>query len=281
MRWRWRRLLIIPLLGSAHACDCGGCGDSSGGTGSRASSSSSSGSSGCEITCGPVDLNACGVGGLCLPSVEGGTCPGGLLLDPRRVGDGGGVCCLLPAPACLSVGGVCQTSCPRGTVDGDCGDAGVCCMPAPGGDDGSSGMAATDEEASTDAEDAMVEGSCNGAPCASGCSCVPFLLDAASASSDGATIPADGATLSEDAGGGMCVCPLADAGADAEGLEDADAADAAASGESGDAEMSDAAEAGDAMTPADASDAGGSCGVILCVAGCACTTPAASACTCP
>ncbi len=280
MRWRWRRLLIIPLLGSAHACDCGGCGD--GGSDTSSHASSSSGSSGCEITCSPLDFNACGVGGICLPSLEGGTCLGGLLLDPTAsCGDGGGVCCVMPPPACSAAGGMCQTSCPQGIIDGDCGDAGVCCMPAPSGDDGSSGMVVTDDEASTDAEDATVEGSCNGSPCASGCSCVPFLPDAGSASSDGATIPADGATLSQDAGGGMCVCPLVDASADAGSLEDADAADAEASGEAGDAEMSDAAEAGDAMTPADAADAGGSCGVILCAAGCTCTSPAASACTCP
>lgn len=81
--------------------------------------------------------------------------------------------------------------------------------------------------------------------------------------------------------GGMCVRPLADASADEGGLEDADAADAGASGESVDAEMSDVAEAGDAMTLADTPNAAGSCGVILCAAGCTCTSPGASACTCP
>jgi hypothetical protein len=85
----------------------------------------------------------------------------------------------------------------------------------------------------------------------------------------------------------MCVCAVAEASADTQGLEDADAADAAdagASGESGDAEMNDAAEAGDAMTLADGSveaDAAGPCGVILCAAGCVCTSPAASECVCP
>jgi hypothetical protein len=280
MRWRWRRLLILPLLASVHACDCGGCGDSDGTT-----SINRGGSSGCDwhpdFSCS-LDLNACGIGGLCLVS-EGGTCPGNLLLDPTAsCGDGGGFCCVLPAPACSALGGVCQAACPQGTIDGDCGDAGVCCMPAPSGDDSSSGMEVPDGASSTDAEDAEVTGSCNGAPCASGCACVPLVPDAALLATDGATLPPDGATLSPDAGGGLCVCLPVDASTDAEGLENA--ADAGTSGEGGDAQMSDAANAVDAMTSADGSveaGAGGPCGVLLCAGGCTCTSPTASECVCP
>ncbi len=202
--------------------------------------------------------------------------------------DGGGVCCTPPLPACADLGGVCQASsdlCLQGTLDGDCGDAGACCSPPLSGDDVSSDDGAPELDAlSTDAEDApntVAIGSCNGAPCASGCACMPYVSDAGSASSDSATLPMDGSILSTDADGGMCVCPLVDASMDAEGLEDADAADAEASGESRDAEITDAAEAEDAMTPAGASDAGGSCGVIICAAGCTCSSIAASACTCP
>ncbi len=262
MRWGWRRLLIVPLLASVHACDCG------------------SGDWGCSInwdpSCGPL-ASPCGIGGQC--ASDGGACPEGFRIDPTTsCDDGGGICCAPPLPACAELSGVCQASsdfCLQGTLDGDCGDAGVCCSPSPTDDDGSSDDGPQPLDAlSEDAPDTAAIGSCNGAPCASGCSCVPFLPDAGSASSDGAT-------LSQNAGGGMCVRPLADASADEGGLEDADAADAGASGESVDAEMSDVAEAGDAMTLADTPNAAGSCGVILCAAGCTCTSPGASACTCP
>ena len=66
MRWRWRRLLIVPLLVSAHACDggYGGGGCSGGGVAS----------------CGPIEVLPCGLLGQC--TSEGGTCPTDLRLDP-------------------------------------------------------------------------------------------------------------------------------------------------------------------------------------------------------
>jgi hypothetical protein len=280
MRWGWRRLLIVPLLATVHACDCGGGEDSGCSAGTGAS-------------CGPIEVLPCGLLGQCIS--DGGTCADGLQLDPTMsCNEGMGICCTVPVPSCASLGGMCQASsdlCPRDTLEGDCGDAGVCCGPPLSGDDGSSdaGMPVLDATM-TDAGDApemTAIGSCNGAPCASGCACVPLSPDAGSAPpdgatpTDGATLPSDGATVSAGAGGGICVCPIVDASADAASFEDADAADAEADGESNDAAMSDAAAAGDAMTAADGSDAGGSCGVILCAAGCTCMSVATSACTCP
>ena len=94
MRWRWRRLLIVPLLASVHACDC--CG----------------GDWGCSInwdpSCGPL-VSPCGIGGQC--ASDGGVCPEGFRIDPTTsCDDGGGVCCTPPLPACADLGGVCQAS---------------------------------------------------------------------------------------------------------------------------------------------------------------------------
>ncbi len=213
----------------------------------------------------------------------------GLRLDPSTSCDnGGGVCCVVPLPACADLGGVCQATpgiaisdvCPQGTIDGDCGDAGVCCGP-PGGDDGSSSDADSQvlDAQSTDVENTPetgVIGSCNEAPCASGCTCVPFSLEAG-------PVPPDAAPQL-DAGGAQCVCAFVDASADAAGLEDAEAGDEGTSDESDAAKMSDATEEGDVMTPTDGSAEAATvapCGVILCAAGCTCTSPAASACVCP
>lgn len=179
--------------------------------------------------------------------------------------------------------------CPQGTINADCGDAGLCCGPLPNGDDVSSDDGSEMFDAPlTDVEsalDAAIIGSCNGSPCASGCSCVPFSPDAGSLSPDGATLSTDGATLppdaaplTTDAGGGVCICASADASTDAESVADADGAPDA----SADADIGDAAEAGDALTPEDGSaEADGSGGVILCAAECTCTSTAASACVCP
>jgi hypothetical protein len=288
-RWRWRRLLLIPALASVHACDCGGC-----------FSDSSQGCRPGPISCGQG--NNCAIGGQC--ALEGGTCTGNLQLDTTTTCDDAGTFCCNPLPSCDQLGGACQqrvpglgSPCSDGELQGDCGDTAIACCVVVPGEDGSS-------DAPEVALDAPSVGSCNGAPCASGCTCE---------------------SSASEAGGGACQCPAEDASSDAESdasLEtgadgESDAwsdADAGASGQafdaSGDAEAGESAardmdgsidasvpsdatavgEAGDAADldaarDADAAEvdaeAGNPCGVIICGAGCTCVSEAMSACVCP
>jgi hypothetical protein len=260
---RWRRILIVPLLATVHACDCGGCG----GDDSAPSSSSSCGSS---VSCGASF--ACGIGGQC--ASEAGACPGSLRLDTTMTCDDAGTfCCVLPLPLCPALGGVCvqgpddATSgavCTFGELPGDCLGHGFCCS-APPGDDGAEEAFAVPPSDAQGAPDAEAMGSCNGAPCASGCVCGPTATDG---------------------GGGTCQCAALEAGADADARDlDADGGDAPVEGSSPDAETNEgAAPVDDASPVADAqaeARAPESCGVISCDVACACTSVATSACVCP
>jgi hypothetical protein len=274
VRLRWKRLLVIPLLGSVHACDCGSCLVPD-----------------LHLSCGIPD---CGFGGQCSSD---GACAEGMQPDPTTsCGDGGGFCCVEPPPTCAAAGGVCLASCPAGGINGDCGRVAVCCVP-PGGDDGASdaGPEVLDAQ-STDADDAPdtgLFGSCNGSACAGGCTCEASWQDAgptsADAGSDGASPGSDaspgldGASPGPGVGGGTCVCAIVDASADAEGPELPDAGDAGPLNDaSADAETSDAVAARDASADAsEENDAAGPCGVIFCATRCSCTSRATSACVCP
>jgi|HubBroStandDraft_2_1064218.scaffolds.fasta_scaffold15263_3 hypothetical protein len=288
-RSRWWRLLLIPALGSVHACDCGSCFDFNIQ----------------PVACG--QLNNCAIGGQC--ALEGGTCPSNFRLDTTMACDDAGTTfCCNPLPPCEQLGGACQagvpgaaSSCAYGELQGDCGDQSVCCVIPP------------PAEASMDVLEPPSGGSCNGAPCASGCDCEPS---------------------SSDAGGGVCLCSSEDAAThdDAASPTDAwadgepaptdavddgepdDASDSASTADqtSGDANADtgpgDGAVSGtdaslEASVPSDAAtdivsdaaqnaaadadaaqvgvDAGAECGVIICGADCVCVSQEMSACVCP
>ena len=268
---RWRRLLIIPLFASVHACDCGSCI-----LGDQSSPSCSPASSSCSV--GPI----CGIGGQC--ASEAGSCPGSLRLDTTMTCDDAGTfCCVEPPPLCPALGGFCVQGppgatavavCTAGVIDGDCLGQGFCCNASPG-DDGAADVIAVPPVDAEGTFDAEAMGSCNGAPCASGCVCGP---------------------IASDAGGGTCQCAVVDAGADADADAaadadadaedlDADASGMPIEGSSPDSETREGAAPGDGASPvADAqADAAqpGSCGVISCDVACACTSVATSACVCP
>ncbi len=204
-------------------------------------------------------------------------------LDTTSTCDDAGTYCCALLPPCEQLGGTCTavpggSSCANGALQGDCEDSGVCCaMPTEGG--------SFEAQAADAPEDAPPLGSCNAAPCASECTCEPS---------------------GTDDGGGVCDCGTTEAGVDGEseadsrGGSDAQSQDAtvdavaidgpapdAYSGveasASGDAAMDGGgADAADADTATDAaSDAAGSCGVILCASTCACVSPQTSACVCP
>jgi hypothetical protein len=228
-------------------------------------------------SCGPASSSCgagptCGIGGQC--ASEAGSCPGSLRLDTTMTCDDAGTfCCVEPLPLCPALGGVCvlgppgATSaavCTFGGIEGDCLGQGFCCNAPPGDDGGEDGPGAPPADAQ-ETPDAPAMGSCNGAPCAGGCVCGP---------------------IASDAGGGMCQCSVADAGAEADVEElDADGSGGPVEGSSPDAETSEgAAPGGDASFVADAqADAEGPepCGVISCDIACACTSVASSSCVCP
>ena len=178
-----------------------------------------------------------------------------------------------PPPLCPALGGFCVQGppgatavavCTAGVIDGDCLGQGFCCSSSPD-DDGAADVIAVPPVDAEGTFDAEAMGSCNGAPCASGCVCGP---------------------IASDAGGGICQCAVVDAGADADAEDlDADASGIPVEGSSPDSETSEGAPPGDDASPvADAqADAAPpwSCGVISCDVACACTSVAASACVCP
>jgi hypothetical protein len=120
------------------------------------------------------------------------------------------------------MGGVCGDHCSLGNMVADCGDGGFCCILSGGDDSSSDAPPEVLDAPSTDAEDAPemgVIGSCNGAPCASGCTCEAVWPDAGPVSPDAMTLPTD-------AGAGICVCAVVDASTDAESSDDADSGEA-------------------------------------------------------
>lgn len=272
-KWRWRRLLWIPVLASAHACDCSDCFDLD--------------YQGPSCALYP---NNCGIGGQC--AAEGNTCASGFMLDTTTTCDDAGTFCCYLGPDCAQVGGIClqpvpglRSPCVAGTLQGYCGDNAACCNVSAEPGDGAS-------DAAQDAPEPPPVGSCNGMPCASGCDCEP---------SDA------------DGGGAVCMCAVADAATDGEpesALDEGagnDAGEDASSGYAGgdgavdatillDAHVDAAAADGgpldaandaadDAANDADAGSMGtgtaSACGVIACGNVCTCVSQAMSACVCP
>jgi hypothetical protein len=263
-RWRWRRLLLIPALASVHACDCAGC-----------------------FSIGAPDCayypTYCAIGGQC--ALEGGTCPAHFQLDQSTTCNDAGTFCCNPLPTCSALGGTCEPFCGYGALQGDCNDNSVCCPVLSNGEDASS-------DALEDAFDGATLGSCNGAPCASGCTCEPSgpeaggAVCACEATDAGADGESDAASESEGSADGSTPEADADAGtshgdaSEADGSIDVDASnDAVADGDGADSLEVDTAADVDAA-PSEAA-AVAPCGVIACGTVCTCVSQSMSACVCP
>ncbi len=228
-------------------------------------------------SCGPSSSScsvgpSCGIGGQC--ASEAGSCPDSLRLDTTMTCDDAGTfCCVEPPPLCPALGGVCVQGppgataavvCTAGEIEGDCLGQGFCCNASPG-DDGAEDVFVVPPSDAEGTLDAEAMGSCNGAPCASGCVCAP---------------------IASDAGGGTCQCAVVDAGEDADAEDlDADASGVSVEGSSPDSGTNEGAAPGDDASPVADTQADAAhplpCGVISCDVACACTSVASSACVCP